>query len=76
MKKYIALLVFSIFVMGTISCNRGTGCPAAQAMQQAGTMNPNDMASQKKSKKAGEKSSVLPAEDKYKKGKKKKKGCK
>lgn len=79
MKKHFAISVLGLLIFaGFSSCNRGSGCPAAQAMQQTASMSPGEMmAAQKKSKKAAaNKSSVLPSEVKYKGGKKSKKGCK
>lgn len=77
MKRIVGILMLFSFFAGT-ACNRGTGCPATEAMQKTASMSPGDMmsAQSKKSKNTGPKSSVLPAEVKYKGKKKSKKGCK
>jgi hypothetical protein len=76
--KSIFGVVMLVVLMGSTACNRGSGCPATEAMQKTASMSPGDMmnAQKKKSKDAGPKSSVLPAEVKYKGKKKSKKGCK
>ncbi len=63
--------------MLSVACNRGSGCPANEQMQQMGSMSPGEMVSmnQKKKKDTGPKSSVVPSEVMYKGSKKKKKGC-
>jgi hypothetical protein len=77
MKRITGILMLFTVLAGT-ACNRGTGCPATEAMQRTASMSPGDMmnAQSKKSKSTGPKSSVLPAEVKYKGKKKSKKGCK
>ncbi len=76
LKKSIWLMM-AVLVMASISCNRGSGCPANEQMAQMGAMSPGEIMQmkQKKKKDAGPKSSVLPAEVKYKGKGKSKKGC-
>ena len=77
MKKSLTLILAACFLFGIGACNRGTGCPANEQMQQMGSMSPGEMVSMKQKKKKSEpKSSVMPAEVKYKGSSKKKKGCK
>jgi hypothetical protein len=63
---YICLILF--LGLTTVSCRRGSGCPANEQMQSM-NQDPASLAAsmqkKKKSKKAEPKSSVLPAEKKY-----------
>lgn len=78
MKRWFLLTTLAVAVLLSVACNRGSGCPANEQMQQMGSMSPGEMASmnqKKKKKDVGPKSSVIPAEVMYKGSKKKKKGC-
>ena len=75
-KKYFLMILVSACML-SVSCNRGTGCPANDQMAQMGMMSPGDIMQQKQKKKkdTGPKSSVMPAEVKYNGKSKNKKGC-